>query len=103
LQQGDAEGRDRLGAGWSLNQVSSYIREEMADGLPALLRHAFGDDQPMALLRVALETKQADRLRSCLTNGKIGCRRLAISRKRVMPGLVPGIRGRDKNDWWKSA
>jgi hypothetical protein len=64
LQQEDAEGRDRLGAGSSLNQVSSYIREEMADGLPALLRHAFGDDQPMALLRVALETKQADRLNS---------------------------------------
>ena len=64
MQQGDAEGRDRLGAGSSLNQDSGYIREEMADRQPALLRHAFGDDQPMALLGVAFETKQADRLNS---------------------------------------
>jgi hypothetical protein len=33
-------------------------------GCPLSLDMAFGDDQPMALLRVALETKQADRLNS---------------------------------------
>jgi hypothetical protein len=103
LQQADAEGGDRLRLGSPLNQAPGNIGEEVTDASAALFRHALGDDQAMALLRVALETKQADRLRSCLTNGKIGCRRLAISRKRVMPGLVPGIRGRDKNDWWKSA
>jgi hypothetical protein len=62
LQQADPEGRHGLGAGSSLNQVSSYIREEMPDGLIAFLSHALGYDQAMALLWIALETKQADRL-----------------------------------------
>jgi hypothetical protein len=34
----------------------------MPDGLIAFLSHALGYDQAMALLRIALETKQADRL-----------------------------------------
>jgi hypothetical protein len=59
LQQADAEGGDGLGLGSPLNQVSSNIGEEVADGLAALLGHALGDDQAVALLRVALETKQA--------------------------------------------
>ncbi|GEM_PF-7053699 len=62
MQQADPEGRHGLGAGSSLNQVSSYIREEMPDGLIAFLSHALGYDQAMALLWIALETKQADRL-----------------------------------------
>lgn len=62
MQQADAEGGDRLRLGSPLNQVPSNIGEEVADGLAALLRHSLGDDQPMALLRVALETKQADGL-----------------------------------------
>ena len=62
MQQGDAEGRHSLGAGSSLNQVSNFIREEMPDGLTAFFSHALGHDQAMALLWIALETKQADGL-----------------------------------------
>jgi hypothetical protein len=62
LQQANAEGRHRLGADPSLNQVSTCIRKKMPDGLAALLRYALGDDQAMALLGIALKTKQTDRL-----------------------------------------
>ena len=45
--------------------VNETLRKRVSPRrLPALLRHAFGDDQPMALLGVAFETKQADRLNS---------------------------------------
>jgi len=62
LQQADAKGCHGLDAGSSLNQVSSYIREEMPNGLTAFFSYALGYDQAMALLWIALETKQADGL-----------------------------------------
>src|SRR5262249_15706194 len=51
-----------LGASAALDQVANYIGKEVADRLAALLRHAFGHDQAMALLWIALKTKQADGL-----------------------------------------
>ena len=69
MQQADAEGGDRLRLGSPLNQVPSNIGEEVADRTAALFRHALGDDQAVALLWVAFETKQADRLRSRKAQG----------------------------------